>query len=81
MSTETMTSWRLKRPDDTRIRAGQSDLPEGLRYGNQELPWGTVVEVRAKCEFPFEFDEAEQKYLIHIDYLQPRRSMFESLNN
>ena len=77
MSIEAMTSWRLKPLTDTTRRAGQGELPKAYshRKGDQlsELPWGSIVETRQACTYPFEFNGTEQKFLVHLDFLVKNR--------
>jgi len=78
-----MTSWRLREPDDTR-RSGQGPKPDRFRYqskdGMLELKWGSIVEAREKCAYPFEYDKTEGKTLIHIDFLTQHAQMFEPVD-
>lgn len=81
---EAMKTYRLVTPNE-RNRPGQSALSPALRYLDTgkdmllELPWGSVIEAREKCRYPFEFSKAEQKFLVHVDFIQAHEHMFEKI--
>lgn len=78
-----MESYRVITLPNSWKRAGQGELPSGFRYqrGSQilELPWGAAVEAREGCEYPFEFNQAEQKFLVHTGFLKTHKTLFKPL--
>lgn len=83
MIIESMHSYRVTTPSRTRNRAGQANMPEAFTFqkGTEalELPWGTVVEARKGCKYPFEFSDNEQKYLAHVDFIKSHKNLFNPL--
>ncbi len=83
MIIEAMKSYRVKTPTESPKRTGQNALRDHFRFTAGEkvlkLPWGTVVEAREHCEYPFEFSTSEQKYLVHIEFIRSHKNLFNSI--
>ncbi len=83
MIIEAMKSYRVIVGNDSPKRAGQTALRDYFQFTEGEkvlkLPWGTVVEAREQCQYPFEFSTSEQKYLVHIEFIRSHKNLFNSI--
>lgn len=81
---EPMKTYRFISPADNTIRAGQTVFPKGLQFFENGthiiLPWGSPVEVREQCRYPFGYSQKEKKYLVHIDFATEHKNLFSPIN-